>query len=137
FAAQAHRRLLAGSLSDAQSHSLILRLFETIATRRNKYVYYPLFVGIALFVYRRFDRSVLTLLWASEAFMLFVLSAWLRENHFRVASLIGLGACVVRLVLVDMAEANLGLRGAVFIGVGLLMLGMNAIYNRYHARFEQ
>jgi len=66
----------------------------------------------------------------------FVLSAWLRENQFRYAALVGLAGCLLRLVVIDMAEANLGLRGIVFIGVGLLMLGMNAIYNRYRARFE-
>jgi uncharacterized membrane protein len=64
------------------------------------------------------------------------MSAWLRENQFRYVALAGLGACLVRLVLVDMAEANLALRGVVFIGVGLLMLAMNAIYNRYRTRFE-
>jgi uncharacterized membrane protein len=65
-----------------------------------------------------------------------VLSAWLRENQFRYVALAGLAACLARLVLIDMAEANLALRGVVFIGVGSLMLGMNAIYNRYRARFE-
>jgi uncharacterized membrane protein len=79
---------------------------------------------------------LLTLLWAAEAFVVFGLSAWLRENQFRFVALAGLAACLVRLVLVDMAQANLAIRGLVFIGVGLLMLGMNAIYNRYRARFE-
>jgi uncharacterized membrane protein len=67
--------------------------------------------------------------------VVFGLSAWLRENQFRYVALAGLGACLVRLVLIDMAEANLAVRGLVFIGVGSLMLGMNAIYNRYRARF--
>ena len=73
---------------------------------------------------------------AAEAFAVFVLSAVLRENQFRHVALAGLGVCLVRLVLIDMAEANLALRGLVFIGVGLLMLGMNAIYNRYRVRFQ-
>jgi uncharacterized membrane protein len=108
-----------------------------VARRRNLYVYYPLFAGIALFLYWRFDRSLLTLLWATEAFVVFGLSAWLRENQFRYVALAGLAACLVRLVFIDMAEANLALRGLVFIGVGSLMLGMNAIYNRYRARFGE
>jgi len=107
-----------------------------IGARRNLFVYYPLFAGIAVYLYWRFDRSLLTLLWSAEAFVVFVLSAWLRENQFRYVALAALGGCLLRLVVVDMAEANLGLRGLVFIGVGLLMLGMNAIYNRFRARFE-
>ena len=136
YVAWAHRRLLLQSLETPPPTALVGRLADLVAARRNLYVYYPLFAGIALFLYWRFDRSVLTLLWAAEAFVVFGLSAWLRENQFRYVALGGLAACLVRLVVVDMAEANLAIRGLVFIGVGLLMLGMNAIYNRYRARFE-
>jgi len=94
------------------------------------------FAGLALFLFWRFDRSLLTLLWVAEAFAMFVLSAVLRENQFRHVALAGLGLCVGRLILVDLAETHLGVRGLVFVGVGLLMLGMNAIYNRYRARFQ-
>jgi len=136
YVAWAHRRLLLQSLQTPAPAALVGRLADRVAVRRNLYVHYPLFAGIALFLYWRFDRSLLTLLWAAEAFVIFGLSAWLRENQFRYVALAGLAACLVRLVLVDMAEANLAIRGLVFIGVGLLMLGMNAIYNRYRARFE-
>jgi uncharacterized membrane protein len=51
-------------------------------------------------------------------------------------ALAGLAACVIRLLVIDMSQANLGLRGVVFIGVGLLMLGMNALYNKYRDRFS-
>jgi hypothetical protein len=135
YVVAAHRRLLLAGLETPPPLRVLERLGELVAARRNLYVYYPLFAGVALFLYWRFDRSILTLLWAAEAFVVFVLSAWLRENQFRYVALAGLGACLVRLVLIDMAEANLAVRGLVFIGVGSLMLGMNAIYNRYRARF--
>jgi len=47
-------------------------------------------------------------------------------------------ALQVRLWLVaeDMAHADLTLRGLVFVGVGLLMLAMNAFYTRFHDRFR-
>jgi hypothetical protein len=135
YVAWAHPRLRLAGLATPAPLSALGRLAGLVAARRNLYVYYPLFAGVALFLYWRFDRSVLTLLWAAEAFVVFVLSAWLRENQFRYVALAGLAACLARLVLIDMAEANLALRGVVFIGVGSLMLGMNAIYNRYRARF--
>lgn len=99
-------------------------------------VFYPYFAGVALFLFWRFDRSVLTLLWSAEAFVVFALAALLKEGGFRHVALAGLGGCLVRLVAVDMAQANLGLRGLVFVGVGLLMLGMNAIFTRYRSRFQ-
>jgi hypothetical protein len=51
-------------------------------------------------------------------------------------ALVGLGACLLRLLAVDMAQADLGLRGLVFIGVGLLLLALNAIVNRLRSRFS-
>jgi hypothetical protein len=136
YVAWAHRQLVLQGLETPAPLRVLGRLGARAAARRNLFVYYPLFAGIALFLYWRFDRSLLTLLWAAEAFVIFGLATWLRENRFRYVALGGLAACLARLVLIDMAQANLALRGLVFIGVGLLMLGMNAIYNRYRARFE-
>jgi hypothetical protein len=136
YAVIAHKRLVMRETAVPGQWAPLARLAGAVAAHRNLYVYYPLFAGIALFFYWRFDRSLLTLLWAAEAFVIFVLSAWLRESQFRYVALAGLAACLARLVLIDMAESNLAVRGVVFIGVGLLMLGMNAIYNRFHARFQ-
>jgi len=111
-------------------------LAPALKRHRNKALYYPLFLGIALDLASRFDHSLLTLLWATEAFIIFGLSALLRENQFRYLALFGLGGCLLRLVAVDMKQADLGLRGLVFFGVGLLMLAMNALYNRFRSRFE-
>ena len=133
----AHRWLALEGIAFPWPLSWLGRLGNIVSARRNLYVYYPLFGSVALFLYWRFDRSLLTLLWATEAFVVFGLSAWLRENQFRYVALAGLAACLVRLVFIDMAEANLALRGLVFIGVGSLMLGMNAIYNRYRGRFGE
>ncbi len=78
----------------------------------------------------------MTLLWSAEAFVVFVLSAVLRESHFRYMALGAMGACLLRLVMLDMARTDLGVRGLVFVGVGLLLLGMNSVYSRFRARFE-
>jgi hypothetical protein len=136
YVAWAHQRLVLKDMTTPAPLQALGRIGGLVAERRNLYVYYPLFAGVALFLYWRFDHSLLTLLWATEAFVVFVMSAWLRENQFRYVALGGLAACLARLILIDMAEANLALRGLVFIGVGSLMLGMNAIYNRYRPRFE-
>lgn len=136
YIATSHTRLTLADISFPKGLSALGTFGKRVAAGRNLWVYYPFFAALALFLFWRFDRSVLTLLWATEAFVVFVLSALLRENQFRYIALAGLGACLVRLVLIDMVETNLGLRGLVFVGVGFLMLGMNAIYNRYRARYQ-
>lgn len=111
------------------------RLAARIGHRQAVWLYYPFFIGVALFLYWRFSSAVLTLLWVTEAFVVFALSLVLRESHFRYMALAGLGACMIRLIVFDMAESNLGMRGLVFVGVGALMLGMHSLYNRYKSRF--
>ena len=98
---------------------------------------YPFFAGLALFLAWRFEQAILTFLWASETFAIFVLSIVLRQNHFRLVALAGLAACLFRLLVYDMHETELFIRGVVFIGVGLLMLAMNAVYNKYSNRMEE
>jgi hypothetical protein len=107
-----------------------------VAARTPLWVYYPFVASVALFFYWRFDHSVLTLLWSAEAFAIFILSAVLREEHFRYMALVGMGACVIRLIGFDMAQSDTLMRGLVFLGVGILMLSMNSIYNRFRARFQ-
>lgn len=114
---------------------ILNRLASAVSRRKPLWLYYPFFVGGALFLYWRFDGAILTLLWAFEAFSVFVLSLLIRERHFRYMAMAGLGASLIRLIVYDMAQTNLGLRGIVFIGVGLLMLGMHSLYNRYRDRF--
>ena len=111
-------------------------LCRAIERRRPLWIYYPFFIGVTLFLYWRFDRSVLTLLWSAEAFTVFVLSIVHRENHLRYMALVAVGACLVRLVLYDMAQSDLGIRGIVFVGVGALMLGMNSVFNKYRSRLQ-
>jgi len=114
----------------------LARWGNKIEERRALWIYYPFFVAAALFLYWRFDTTLLTLLWAGLAFVVFAVSLIIREGHFRYMALSGFGACLIRLLVIDMSQANLGLRGAVFVGVGLLMLGMNSLYTKYKGRLS-
>ncbi|MCX5932030.1 MAG: hypothetical protein NTW83_09460, partial [Cyanobacteria bacterium] len=95
----------------------------------------PLLVGLALAIYWRFDAGLLTLVWSAQSFLVFCLGAWLRNNPLRHLALAGLGLCLLRLLAIDLARADLGLKGVVFVGVGLLLLAMNALVNRFSDRF--
>jgi hypothetical protein len=113
------------------------RLVDLIGYRKNLWIFYPFFASAALFLFWCFDRSVLTLLWVLEAFGIFLLSMLMIENHFRILSMGALAACVLRLVFIDMAQSGTLVRGLVFLGVGVIMLSMNAIYNKYKDRMVE
>lgn len=116
-----------------------VKLFGELATgvqkSRNSWIFYPLILCTALFLYFSFDKSILTLLWVVECFMVFILSVILREKYFRYVALVGLGSCIIRLIFFDLAQTSTLTRAFVFIGVGIIMLVMNSIYNKYKGRF--
>lgn len=107
----------------------------SIKRRMNPWIYYPLFTVLALFLYFSFAKALLTLLWVVECFIIFILGLLLKENHFRIVSMSGLGLALARLVFYDMAKTDTLTRALVFIGVGVIMLAMNSLYNKYKDRF--
>lgn len=106
-----------------------------IYKRQNIWIYYPFFLAVALFLYWSFDRSVLTLLLVAEAFAIFVLSVILKENHFRYISMGALLCCLIRLIFFDLSQSATITRALVFLGVGIIMIVMNTLYNKYKDRF--
>ena len=136
FVVASHRWLDPDRLAQPGGWPPLVWIGERVAQRPNLWLYYPLFVAVALVLASGYDRALLTLLWAGEAFAVYVLGVVLREPQFRLVALAGLGACLLRLLAVDMAQADLGLRGLVFIGVGLLLLALNAIVHRLRSRFS-
>lgn len=136
FVVASHRWLELERLAQPGGWPPLVWIGARVAQRRNLWQYYPLFVAVALVLASGYDRALLTLLWTGEAFAIYVLGIVLREPQFRLVALVGLGACLLRLLAIDMAQADLGLRGLVFIGVGLLLLALNATVHRLRSRFS-
>lgn len=136
FALLARRWLPVATLGAMAGLPVLGGLALALARHGQRWLWYPLFVAVAVQLARGFDHALLTLVWALEAFLIYGLSAVLRDGQFRLVALLALAACLMRLLVVDMAEADLGLRGLVFVGVGLLMLAMNALYKRFEDRFR-
>lgn len=136
FVVASHRSLDPELLRSCGNLPLIGWLGPRLAAQRTRWLDLPLFVAVAWFLFSRFDHALLTLLWAIEAFVIYGLSGLLRERLYRRLALLALALCLLRLVLVDMAQADLGLRGAVFVGVGVLMVVMNALASRFRERFR-
>jgi uncharacterized membrane protein len=112
------------------------RVGSFLEKRRNIWIFDPLFLAAALFLYWSFDRAILTLLWVGLIFAIFSLSILLREGHFRILALIALAASLGRLLFFDLSQSSMTMRAIVFVGVGILMLGMNSLYNRFKDRFQ-
>ncbi|MBC7451198.1 MAG: DUF2339 domain-containing protein, partial [Cytophagales bacterium] len=70
-----------------------------------------------------------------ECAIVFIISILLKEQHFRYIALGSLAICIIRLVFYDMVQASTLNRALVFLGVGLIMLGMNSLYNKFKTRF--
>jgi len=110
-------------------------LIDNIKQYINSWLIYPLVICTAIFLYWSFDKSILTLLWVVECFMLFILSVILKEKYFRYVALVALLVCIARLTFYDLAQSSTLTRALVFFGVGIIMLVMNSIYNKYKDRF--
>ncbi len=105
-----------------------------VCRRINFAIFYPVILGIAVFLFWRFDRSLLTLLWVMEIFAVFSLGTYVKEKHFVNLALCALAFCLGRLFIYDLAETTFGIRALVFMAVGALMMGINAIYLKYKDR---
>jgi hypothetical protein len=87
----------------------------------------PLTLAVSLVMARNATAGWLTLTWSIEALVLFGLSVRFRDRPLRIGALAMLGLCLIRLVSVDMRQADLVVRGLVFSGVGLVLVVMNVI----------
>ncbi len=118
----------------------LMRWVNRLWTLRQKFevraLLYPLFISIACFLYWSFDKSVLSLLWVIECFVLFLISLVMREPQFRVVSMVGIAGICVRILFYDLTGQDFLVKALVFISVGLILIAMNTIYNRYKHRFE-
>ena len=135
FVLACRRWLERDRLADPGGWPLLAWVGGRVARRPNLWLGHPLFIAVAVVLASGYDRALLTLLWTAEALAIYLLGVVLREPQFRQVALVGLGACLLRLLAVDMAQADLGLRGLVFVGVGLLLLALNALVHRFRSRF--
>jgi hypothetical protein len=101
-----------------------------------KTLLYPLFAAVGFFLYWSFDKTLLSLLWVIECFVLFLISILMRESQFRMVSMVGIGLVFLRIVTYDLNGSDFLIKALVFIAVGLILIAMNTIYNKYKYRYE-
>jgi hypothetical protein len=97
---------------------------------------YPAFGALAVLLIQSFDRSLLTVLLMLQVVAVFGGSLALRRQDLRYVALAGMLGCMGRLLFFDLRQNGTVTRAVVFIFMGLLLLGMNALYARFKSRFE-
>ncbi|MGE5497136.1 MAG: hypothetical protein ACM3Q2_03660, partial [Syntrophothermus sp.] len=106
--------------AEAISFPPSLTWFSVLINKTGKYLgklaFYPVIITTALFLYLAFDKSVLTLLWVAEAFIIFILSIVLKERYFRYSALLLIAISIFRLVFYDLSYADAITRAFVFLG---------------------
>lgn len=111
--------------------------FKSLADKFEvKILLYPLFAAIGLFLFWSFDKTILSLLWVIECFILFSISILMREPQFRIVSMVGIGLIILRIVFYDLTGRDFFIKAVVFISVGAILIAMNTIYNKYKYRYE-
>lgn len=131
------RQLLAASELNLPSGVKNLAVFKSFIEKLEiKILLYPLFTSIGFFLFWSFDKTVLSLLWVIECFVLFLISIIMREPQFRVVSMVGIGLIFLRIVFNDLNGEDFFIKAVVFISVGIILIVMNTIYNKYKYRYE-
>jgi uncharacterized membrane protein len=82
-------------------------------------------------------KFLLTLAWGIFALLVFAAGFLLRERAQRWMGLIVLGFAVGRIVLLDVWRLETGLRILTFMGLGLVLLLIGYVYNRYSERIRE
>lgn len=120
--------------AQAEDGKVLAALRRYLTRARNRGLFLPFFVSIALFFLLTARGPILTSLLIVESFAIFALGIVLGEAHFRPFAygflVVGLG----RLVIFDMAQSDTLERALVFIIAGTTLLGMNRIYHRFGSK---
>ena len=73
----------------------------------------------------------LSILWGIYALLLIALGIWKRRSHIRIAAIVLFGVTLVKLFFYDIAHLDTIARTVVFVSLGVLLLLISFLYNKY------
>ena len=80
---------------------------------------------------------VMTIAWGLLAFALTGIGFWLREREYRRLGICILVLAVGRIFMIDVWDLSLGFRVLSFMGLGLVLIGLGYIYNRFQEQVRE
>ena len=81
--------------------------------------------------YTSSDKLGLSILWGIYSLFLIVIGFWKKIKHMRVMAFILFGITLVKLFLYDIAHLNTISKTIVFVSLGILLLIISFLYNKY------
>ncbi len=131
-------------LSLLLAHALILKTPDRDSTSWRFTRGLALFLGLVVLVARAsmhttvaFEGSGLTVIWALLAVLLFCLGLSLKHRPYRFSGLALLVVALFHLVAVDVMKLNTLGRILSFMVLGLVLLLLGFLYNRFHEKIRQ
>ncbi len=76
-------------------------------------------------------KLVLSIFWGVYAMGLVIYGLWKSKKHIRISAIVLLGATLVKMIFYDLTYLNTLRRAILFIVLGLIMLGISFLYNKY------
>ncbi|WP_405205725.1 DUF2339 domain-containing protein [Aquimarina sp. LLG6339-5] len=81
--------------------------------------------------YTSSDKLGLSILWGIYSLLLIVIGFWKKIKHIRIIAFILFGVTLIKLFLYDIAHLNTISKTIVFVSLGLLLLIISFLYNKY------
>ena len=80
----------------------------------------------------------LSILWGIYALLLIVLGIWKRKTHLRVGAIVLFAVTLLKLFFYDVADLDTIAKTIVFVSLGVLLLIISFLYNKYkHHIFDE
>jgi hypothetical protein len=114
-----------------ENFKYFINLENNLKNRFVAWFNYPIFIGIAFFLYWSFEKTLLSLFWMVECFILFIFSIVFKERLFRITSMLGIVIIIIRMIFYDLKQSDILTKSIVFIIAGIILIAMNTIYNKY------
>lgn len=73
----------------------------------------------------------LSILWGSYSLLLIILGIWKSKKYLRIAAIVLFGATLLKLFFYDISQLNTMAKTIVFISLGVLLLIISFLYNKY------
>lgn len=73
----------------------------------------------------------LSILWGGYSLVMIAIGIWKRKKHLRVSAILIFGITLVKLFIYDMSDLNTIAKTIVFVALGVLLLLISFLYNKY------
>jgi len=77
------------------------------------------------------NKLGISILWGSYSLFLIVLGIWKKKKHLRIGAIILFGVTLIKLFFYDISHLNTIAKTTVFVSLGVLLLIISFLYNKY------